>query len=181
MFNKALVVMALWRNTLNFFVFAATSRASVLTMVTALLFTGCASVTEKTTGWLSSNSQVFGTVGGQILRGEANFVREREATFQLQSGVVMQADQSDVTVKSASNLSCFGRMHYTATSSGVVNLACSDGRTFVLVFTSLSPVSGMARDVSGSSDFALTYGLPPEKAAGYLAVSLEQLVPLKPR
>lgn len=176
-----MVVKALWRNALNFFVFAATSRASVLTMATVLLFTGCATVTEKTTGWLSSNSQVIGTLGGRILRGEANFAREREATFQLQTGTVMQADQSADNAKPALNLSCFGQLRHTATRSGVVDLACTDGRTFVLIFTSLSPVSGVARDVSRGSDFTLTYGLPPEKAAGYLAVPLEQLVPLKPR
>lgn len=148
-------------------------------MAAVLLFTGCATVTEKTTGWLSSNTEVIGTLGGRILRGEANFAREREATFQLQTVVPAQINPSAVDAKPAPNLSCFGPLRYTATRSGVVNLSCSDGRSFALVFVPLSPVSGMARDMSGRSDFTLTYGLPPEKAAGYLAVSLEQLLPPK--
>ncbi len=157
-------------------VFAVSVRAGVLTMATVLLFTGCATVTEKTTGWLSSNTEVIGTLGGRILRGEANFAREREATFQLQTAVLTQTDPSAVDTKPAPSLSCFGPLRYTATRSGVVDLSCSDGRSFVLVFIPLSPVSGMARDMSGRSDFTLTYGLPPEKAAGYLAVSPERLV-----
>ncbi len=162
MFNAAIAV---WRTVLNPSVFVVSARAGVLTMATVLLLTGCATVTEKTTVWLSSNTEVIGTLGGRILRGEANFAREREATFQLQTA--------------APSLSCFGPLRYTATRSGVVDLSCSDGRSFVLVFVPLSPVSGMARDMSGRSDFTLTYGLPPEKAAGYLAVSLERLVPPK--
>lgn len=151
---------------------AAVAVTAAMTTVALLQLTACATVTEKTTGWLSSNADVIALVDGRILRGEANFAREREATFQLQT--------SAATIPS---LSCFGRLRYTATSSGVVDLACSDGRTFNLVFAPLSPVSGVARDATGgtgNSGFTLTYGLSSEKAAGYLAVPLERLVPAKP-
>lgn len=123
---------------------------------------GCASVTKKMTGWFSSNVDVIGVVEGRILRGQATFPSEREATLQLQS--------SDTPI-----LACAGVLRYTASRSGVIDLSCNDGRSVLLVFQPVSPLSGAGRGGAGKAEFALTYGLPPERAAAYLAVPLERL------
>jgi len=123
---------------------------------------GCASVTKKMTGWFSSNVDAIGVIDGRILRGQATFSSEREATLQLQS--------SDAPI-----LACAGVLRYTASSSGVIDLSCNDGRSALLVFQPLSPLSGAGRGGAGKAEITLTYGLPPEKAAAYLAVPLEQL------
>ena len=132
----------------------------------AVCLAGCASVTEKVTGWLSSNVDAIGVLDGRVMQGQANFASEREATMQLQS-------------MEAPSLTCFGALRYTATHSGVVDFSCNDGRTIRLAFQSLGRLSGSGRGWLGQSEFALTYGLPPAQAASFLALPIERLVQTK--
>jgi hypothetical protein len=131
-------------------------------------FSGCAMVSDKIGGWLSSNSEALAVVDGRVLRGQANFAREREATFQLQT-----QDQPA--------LSCFGTLRFTATASGVIDMSCNDGRALALAFQSLGPLSGIGRGLLGNVEFGLTFGLSPERAAAYLAVPADRLMPPKPK
>lgn len=123
---------------------------------------GCASVNEKVTQWLSSGVDAIAMVDGKILRGKASFSSEREATLQLQS-----SDRPSLT--------CFGALRYTATTSGVVDFSCNDGRTLTTPFQSLSLLSGVGRGSVGNAEFALTYGLPPQKAASFLGLPADRL------
>ena len=147
-----------------------TTRPFLTALGCALLLglSGCAMVGEKVGGWLSSNSEALAVVDGRVLRGQANFAREREATFQLQT-----QDQPA--------LSCFGTLRFTATTSGVIDMSCNDGRAIALAFQSLGPLSGIARGLLGNAAFALTYGLSAERAAAYLAVPADRLMPPKPK
>ena len=124
---------------------------------------GCAAVAEKSGELFSSNAPAIGVLDGRILWGQANFTSAREATVQLQS--------TDAPV-----LTCSGTLRYTASSSGMLGLACNDGRSVSSAFQSLSPLSGASRSQAGAPGFAFTYGLPPEKAAGYLALPVERLL-----
>ena len=128
----------------------------------ALSLTGCSSVNEKMTGWLSSNVDAIAVLDGKVLRGEATFPNEREATLQLQS--------SDTP-----SLTCLGALRYTASNSGVVNFTCNDGSTSMVPFQSRSVLSGVGRGLTGKAEFALTYGLSVEKAASFLALPVERL------
>ena len=42
-------------------------------------------------------------------------------------------------------------------------------------FQSRSVLSGVGRGLAGKAEFALTYGLPVEKAASFLALPIERL------
>ena len=138
----------------------------MLTSLSIMVFslTGCSSVTEKMTGWLSSNVDAIATLNGKILRGKATFPNEREATFYLQSN-------------DAPRLTCLGALRYTATSSGVVYFSCNDGGTSMVLFQSLSILSGIGRGLGGveKTEFALTYGLTTDKATSFLALPIERL------
>ena len=68
-----------------------------------------------------------------------------------------------------------GALRYTATSSGVVNFSCNDGSTGMVPFQSRSVLSGVGRGSAGNAELALTYGLPVEKAASFLALPIERL------
>lgn len=126
----------------------------------------CSTVVEKTTGWLSSGADVIAVANGRVLWGTANFARERRATLDMRS-----ADSPE--------LRCFGALRYTATSSGAIDMSCNDGTQFVLPFQELNPLSGTARGVGDMAAFGLTYGLSPDKAAGYLGQPPERLAPPK--
>ena len=139
-----------------------------MAMAIAMAMSGCAMVGEKVGGWLSSNSEALAVVDGRILRGQANFAKEREATFQLQT-------------QDAPALSCFGALRFTATTTGVIDLSCNDGRGVAVAFQSLGPISGTGQGLLGNAAFALTYGLSPERAAAYLAVPVDRVAPPKPK
>lgn len=127
---------------------------------------GCSTVVEKSVGYLSSNADVLAVKQGQVLLGRANFARERRATLELQS-------------RDGPPLQCLGRLRYTATSSGTIDMSCSDASQWVLPFQELSPLVGIGQATEKPGAFRLSYGLPPERAAGYLGVPLDQLEPAK--
>jgi hypothetical protein len=140
-------------------------RTPLLAAWVVLSLTACASVNESLGDlFLSSNADLIGVLDGRVLRGRANFTGEREATFQLQS--------SD-----APRLSCFGPLSFTATSTGLVNFSCSDARSVLVEVHTMSQLTGTGRSRPGPVALALTYGLGTEKAAAYLGVAHERLVP----
>jgi hypothetical protein len=133
-------------------------------LASALGLPACSSMGVKVTDWLSSNVDAIGVLDGRILLGQANFPSEREATIGLQA-------------RDTPGLSCFGPLRYTSSTAGVINFSCNDGRSVLLPFQSISSLRGAGRVALGSGEFALTYGLTPEKAASFLAVPASQLVP----
>jgi hypothetical protein len=131
--------------------------------MTATGLSGCAGVAEKFDGWLASNTQAIAVVDGRVLRGQASFTKEREATVALQSST-------------GPSLTCLGPLRYSASITGWVDLSCSNGQAVRVNFRSLSPLSGTGRGLLGSSEFALTYGLEPEQAAAFLELPVERLL-----
>jgi hypothetical protein len=137
---------------------------SLVCIATAGL-SGCASVAEKFDGWLASNAQAIAVVDGRVLRGQASFTKEREATVTLQSST-------------GPGLTCFGPLRFSASTNGWIDFSCSNGQAVRVNFRSLSPLSGTGRGLLGSSEFALTYGLEPEQAAAFLELPVERLLEL---
>ena len=124
---------------------------------------GCATVAEETTRLFSSNTPAIAVVDGRVLWGVANFTSAREATVQLQNA-------------ETPSLACSGALRFTATSSGSVSLACTDGRAVTSTFHALTALSGTGSNLAASPGFAFTYGLTPDKAAGYLRLPTERLL-----
>lgn len=145
----------------------AAALSTAVVVVLALSASGCAMVVEKGTGWLSSSADAIAVMGSRVLLGEANFARERVGTLQLKS-----IDGPPVN--------CFGSLRYTATTSGSIDMSCNDGSQFALPFQEISQLSGTARGMAGNQAFGLTYGMPPERAAGYLGLPADKLAPPKP-
>lgn len=134
--------------------------------VVVLGLSGCSTANETVTRWLSSQAEAIGVIDDRILRGQATFPNEREATIHLQS-----SDAGRPT------LTCLGALRFTASNSGVVDFSCSDGRSLMMPFQSRSLLSGVGRGVVGNADFAWTYGLPSERAASFLGLPIERLMP----
>lgn len=139
-------------------------RTLFVASASAAWLSGCVQVGETTSTLLASRTPAIAVFDGRVLHGRAVFTSAREATVQLQ--------ETDTA-----GLSCSGALRFGATSNGVTNFHCSDGRSGAVPFESLSQLSGAGRGVVGSAAFAWTYGLPPEKAAGYLALPAERLQP----
>lgn len=158
---------------------------ATLVCVGALALGGCTAITEGARGVMASSADAYAVLDGRVLTGDARFYSERDARVQVHSS-------DDPT------LSCFGPLRFNATTSGVVEFNCSNGRTATVYFQAMGPLSGAGRGVlddvpqgmpMGTNmanatkprpEFVLTYGLAPAKAVGYLAVPADRLVPPKP-
>lgn len=131
-----------------------TSTRSVLLLASALLLSGCAAINDATMHVLASSAPALAVVGERVLAGEMLLYTDRSGKLTLESG-------------GESPLSCMGTLRYTATSSGTVNLRCSDGRQLQLPFTALGESSGYGGTAGGPVSF--TYGLAPEPARAWLS------------
>ena len=138
-------------------------RRCLCAIALAAACTGCTTLDETASNLFSSKTEVAAVFAGRVLQGQANFTSAREATVRLQS-------------KDLPSLACFGALRFTATHSGVAGFSCSDGQMVSIPFQSLSPMRGSGRSQTGNSQFTLTYGLPPEMAAPYLGLPVEQLM-----
>jgi len=126
---------------------------SVLLLAGTLLLGGCAAVNDVTMRAFATSAPALAVVGERVLTGDIVLYTDRSGKLQLRS----EAEPA---------LSCMGALRYTATSSGTVNLSCSDGRQAQLPFTALGKTSGHGGTAGGPISF--TYGLAPESARAWL-------------
>ena len=66
--------------------------------------------------------------------------------------------------------SCMGRMRYTATTTGTVDLNCNDGASAGLQVNLLGETRGYGRGVTGTGDASLVFGMAPAEARAHLVV-----------
>lgn len=130
------------------------STRPVLLLTGALLLGGCAAVNDTTMRVLATSAPALAVVGERVLTGEMLLYTDRSARLQLQS-------DNDPA------LSCMGTLRYTATTSGSVNLSCSDGTLAQLPFTALGETRGHGGTPGGPISF--TYGLAPAPARAWLS------------
>lgn len=123
---------------------------------------GCALVEDTAQDLLASRTHATAVAGGRLLEGQVVYNQSRAGTLHLHS--------LDAPV-----LDCFGDLRLTSTSGGVASMTCSDGQTAVVPFQLLGALRAAGRGAMGEAVFSLTYGLPPEMAAPYLGVAIEQI------
>lgn len=128
----------------------------------ALGLGACALVEDTAQDLLASRTRATAVAGGRLLQGQAVYNQSRAGTLHLHS-------------LDAPGLDCFGDLRLTSTSGGVASMTCSDGQTAVVPFQLLGALRAVGRGSMGEAVFSLTYGLPPEMAAPYLGVAVEQL------
>lgn len=128
-------------------------RFSVI-LAAGLLLGGCAALNDATMRALATSTPALAAAGERVLSGEMLLYTDRSGRLQLRSG-------------DGARLSCMGSLRYTATSSGTMNLSCSDGTRVQLPFTALGETSGHGSLPGGSISF--TYGLAPEAARAWLS------------
>lgn len=126
----------------------------------------CSTVEQTAADIFASRAPAGALVLGRVLQGQVSFSTARQATIHLQS--------SDSPA-----LACFGALRFTASSSGVATLSCSDGMAVAIPFQALGPLRGTGRSQDGQAMVSMAYGLPADMLATYLGVSVDQVkVPL---
>jgi len=131
------------------------ARTLAMSLLLAALLPGCASMNDMTMKLLSSTAPALAVIDARVLAGEVRLYTDRTGTLNLESS----AEPA---------LNCAGSLRYTASTSGVMNLRCSDGSEALLPFTALGETSGHASGLTARGTASLTYGLAPEQARAWL-------------
>lgn len=129
-------------------------RTLAMSLLLTALLPGCASMNDMTMNLLSSTAPALAVIDTRVFAGEVRLYTDRTGTLEL--------------VAAEPAFSCAGSLRYTASTSGVVNLRCSDGSEALLPFTALGETSGHASGLTARGTASLTYGLAPEQARAWL-------------
>jgi hypothetical protein len=125
----------------------------VLLFALPLLLGGCARVNDMTANLLASDVPAHAVIGERLLAGRALLYADRTGSLTLQG-------------RGEPALSCMATLRYTASTSGTLDLRCSDGLQARMPFTALGETSGHAR--TAPQAISLAYGLDPEAARAWL-------------
>ena len=143
-----------------------TPRRRGAALLLMLLLSACSTVEQTAADIFASRTPAGAVVFGRVLQGQASFTSARVATIHLQSS-------------ESPALSCFGALRFTASSSGIATLSCSDGMAVAIPFQALGPLRGVGRSQNGQTMFSMAYGLPADMLATYLGVPVDHVkVPL---
>jgi hypothetical protein len=128
--------------------------------------TGCALVTEMSVGVFATTTKSLAVVNGQILSGEVQLVPDRTGS------VTLSANSSNLgpstTTGTTPISSCMGRLRFTGTVAGEMDLRCNDTSTITLHFSLIADATGYAYSQAGDVPASLTFGLKASQAKAYL-------------
>jgi hypothetical protein len=124
-------------------------------LLLAFSLAGCAKINDAGMQLLSSSSPAVAVVNDTVLTGKAVLFTDRTGTLDLDSGTQLP-------------LKCMGNLRFTATRSGVVSLACNDGTTALMTFTTIHETSGYGTGKTDRGVASFTFGLDREQASAYL-------------
>ena len=138
----------------------------------------CARINDAGMAVFSSTVHAIAIVNGQLLQGDMQLYPDRTGVLTLRSG----ADVNSTAAEPSPGLapapmpakgvvaSCMGRMRYTATTTGTVDLRCNDGATTDLLVTLLGETRGYGQGATGTGDASLVFGMAPAEARAHLLV-----------
>lgn len=146
--------------------------AGALALGLGLGVSGCARLSE--TGVLLFGTTVAGLaiVNGQVLQGEVQLLPDRTGSVALRTSL-----GGPHSTETAPISNCMGRLRFTGSTAGEIDLRCNDGSTAALVFSLVSDATGYAYGQTATAPASLTFGMRPANARAYLtAPPQKQLV-----
>lgn len=139
---------------------------AMLMVCVGLGLTACARVADSSLQLFSTTVPAIAMVQGQLLQGEAQLAPDRTGTVTLAG----DADASEPLAGASPVARCVGRLRYTSTAAGIIDLRCSTGVAAELRFTLLSETRGYAYGESAGGPVSLALGLSPQEARAFLSV-----------
>lgn len=128
-----------------------------LSMLLLSSLAGCAKINDAGMRLVASSAPAFAVVNGTWLSGSTSLHVDRTGSVSL--------DASDGT-----GLKCMGRLRYTASTSGVIHLQCSDGSGAALNFNAVQETRGYGSGHTARGPVSLAFGFEAAEAAAYLAL-----------
>lgn len=138
-----------------------------------LSLVSCAHVGNAGMTLMASSVGAVAVVQDTLLLGKVVLLTDR-------TGSVSLAEPAPAIASTVPRLTCTGQLYYTATTTGVINLRCSDGRVEGLAFTALSATRGVAQGSTALGPLSLVFGMAPSDAVAALTAPAGQRLMLDP-
>ena len=136
------------------------AKLAALPLVLSLV--SCAHVGDAGMALMASSVGTVAVVQDTLLLGKVVLLTNRSGTVNLTEPA------PSAVVSTVPRLYCSGSLQYTATTTGVINLRCSDGMVEGLAFTALSATRGVASGSTTRGPMSLVFGMAPADAVGIL-------------
>lgn len=127
---------------------------------------GCAAVNDKAQRLFSSRANAIAVVNGQLMNGVVDVLPDRTGTVSL-------------TADGEPSVRCAGPLRYTGSTSGSIELQCSNGSRADLQINAMTDTRGYAYGHSGKSESSLTYGFQDSDAIAMLRPPLGKKLVLR--
>lgn len=121
---------------------------------------GCADLNDTGLAALSTRVQAYAVVDEQLVQGEMVLFPDHTGT------VALRADPAGKPMLT----SCVGRLRYTATTSGSIDLRCNDGAVADLRMALIGDTRGYGFGQTATGLASLTFGMNPVEARAHLTV-----------
>lgn len=121
---------------------------------------GCADLNDTGLMALSTRVQAYAVVDEQLVQGEMVLFPDHTGT------VALRADPAGKPLLT----SCVGRLRYTATTLGSIDLRCNDGAVADLRMALIGDTRGYGYGQTATGLASLTFGMTPVEARAHLTV-----------
>lgn len=123
----------------------------------------CAQLNDSGLAILSSNLPAVAIVDGQLLQGEIQIFPDHTGTVSLRT-------QGASATGQGGQVSCVGRLRYTATTTGAIDLRCSGGVVSDLKMTLLGDTRGYGYGPTANGTASLVFGMSSQESRAHLIV-----------
>jgi hypothetical protein len=146
----------------------------LLTSVTAGLLAGCADLNDTGLAALSYKVPAYAIVDEQLVQGEMVLFPDHTGTITLRADAIPSAapmGEAGATSRPANKpamTSCVGRLRYTATTAGVIDLRCNDGAIADLRMALIGDTRGYGYGYTTKGLASVAFGFTPVEARAHL-------------
>jgi hypothetical protein len=134
-------------------------------------FAGCARIDAVATHVLTSGMGAVAVVNDQVLTGKLRLFPDRTGDVVLQKD---KPEPDDLVTH------CRGRVRFTSSTQGSIDLRCNNGIDSALSFAMVGDISGYAMGSSMVGEVTMTFGLDDAEALSYLRVAPPKKLILNP-
>jgi hypothetical protein len=127
-----------------------------------LLLAGCARIDAVANFALSSGMGAVAVVHDQVLTGKVRLYTDRTGDVVLRKE---KPQEGDLVTQ------CMGRLRFTASTQGVIDLRCNNSIDSALAFTMVGDISGYALGSSSAGEVSLAFGLSKAESLAYLRIA----------
>lgn len=148
---------------------------SLATTAVLAVLTGCADLNDTGLAAMSTRVQAYAVVDEQLVQGEMVLFPDHTGTVALRAdptavGAPAEAASAPGPAGKPMLTSCVGRLRYTATTLGSIDLRCNDGAVADLRMALTGDTRGYGYGQTANGLASLTFGMTPVEARAHLTV-----------